>query len=329
MSDPTDLLDTARVLAALQALGVALPPGPVRVDGYGDSPALSRELLNLIAAGRKRAGTSLLWSHQHDGQALPAVGDLEIAIDHAGRPALLTRITETGVRPFDQVDARYAALEGEGDGSLAWWRRAHERFFAAECARIGRMPSADMPVVCSVFELLQVLPGADTGPTVRPLEPEDAEALFPGLAEPSLYTWIPQRPPATLQALRETLARQCAGAPPDSGETWLNWLLLDGGQAAGRLQATRCADGALWIGYIVLPGHQGRGLASQGVAWMLGELQRRWPGQPVWASVDVRHPASARVLARNGFVRLRTEAAELHGQPSTDAIHRWQPAFPT
>ena len=58
---------------------------------------------------------------------------------------------------FDQVTAAYAAIEGEGDGSLAYWRQAHWDDFARECQRLGRTPAPDMPVVCSVFELLQVL----------------------------------------------------------------------------------------------------------------------------------------------------------------------------
>jgi uncharacterized protein YhfF len=154
------MIDTAAVLNQLASHGVALPPGRVRVDGYGDSPALSRELLALIISGRKRAGTGLLWAIEHDGEDLPRVGDIEVVIDHAGRPALVTRLTEVDVRAFHLVDARYAAIEGEGDGSLDFWRRAHEAFFARECARIGRTPAPDMPVVCSVFELLAVLPGA-------------------------------------------------------------------------------------------------------------------------------------------------------------------------
>lgn len=154
------MIDTAAVLNQLASQGVALPPGRVRVDGYGDSPALSRELLALIISGRKRAGTGLLWAIEHDGEDLPRVGDIEVVIDHAGRPALVTRLTEVDVRAFHLVDARYAAIEGEGDGSLDFWRQAHESFFARECARIGRSPAPDMPVVCSVFELLAVLPGA-------------------------------------------------------------------------------------------------------------------------------------------------------------------------
>ncbi|MBQ0958202.1 ASCH domain-containing protein [Ideonella sp. 4Y11] len=143
---------------------MTLPPGRLRVDGYGDSPALSRELLALIVSGRKRAGTGLLWALEHDGEDLPQVGDIELVIDHRHQPALVTRLTEVDIRAFDQVDARYAAIEGEGDGSLAFWRQAHEAFFGRECARIGRTPSPDMPVVCCVFELLSVVPGAEIGP---------------------------------------------------------------------------------------------------------------------------------------------------------------------
>jgi len=36
--------------------------------------------------------------------------------------------------------------------------QGHWRFFSRECRRIGREPSEDMPVVCSVFELLAAVP---------------------------------------------------------------------------------------------------------------------------------------------------------------------------
>ncbi len=145
-------------LEKLRTLGVGLPPGPVRVDGYGDSPALSEALLALIRAGTKRAGTGLLWACEAEGQPLPAVGDVEIVVDHRGEPALITRLTRVEVVAFNAVTAEYAAIEGEGDGSLACWREAHWAFFSRECQRLGRQPSLDMPVVCSVFELLRVLP---------------------------------------------------------------------------------------------------------------------------------------------------------------------------
>ncbi len=145
------------LVVAIEKSGFALPPGPVRVDGYGDSEALSAELLALIRSGKKRAGTGLLWAYDADGESMARSGDIEIVIDHLHRPALVTRIIRSEILPFDQVDAEYAAIEGEGDGSLEYWRKAHWAFFSRECRRIGREPGLTMPVICSVFELLLVV----------------------------------------------------------------------------------------------------------------------------------------------------------------------------
>ncbi len=148
----------ADLVAKLRARGIALPPGPVRADGYGDSPELSESLLALIREGRKRAGTSLLWSIEAENGAIPRVGEIEIVVDHRNEPSLITSITRVEVLAFSQVTPEYAAIEGEGDGSLEYWREAHWAFFSRECQRIGREPSLSMPVVCTVFEVLNVLP---------------------------------------------------------------------------------------------------------------------------------------------------------------------------
>ncbi|MGL1067150.1 ASCH domain-containing protein, partial [Vibrio vulnificus] len=41
----------------------------------------------------------------------------------------------------------FAALEGEGDKTLAWWREAHWNFFSKECVVLGISPSEDMLLV--------------------------------------------------------------------------------------------------------------------------------------------------------------------------------------
>ena len=146
------------VLQKLRELGVSLPHGKVRVDTYGDFDALSKELLALIRSGQKRAGTGLVWLHEQENEPLPEAGDIEVVIDHQGQPSVVTRIVSVKVLPYGQVTAEYAAIEGEGDGSLKYWREAHWSYFARECQRIGREPSENMQVVCSVFEVLNVLP---------------------------------------------------------------------------------------------------------------------------------------------------------------------------
>jgi uncharacterized protein YhfF len=154
----TALPSTESLIAKLKVHGITLPPGPVHADGYGDSPELSESLLELIRAGRKRAGTGLLWAYEHDGEHIACAGDIEIAIDHLHRPAVVTRIVISEVVPFCEVTAEYAAVEGEGDGSLEYWRKAHWAFFTRECLRIGRTPCESMPVICSVFDVLHVVP---------------------------------------------------------------------------------------------------------------------------------------------------------------------------
>jgi uncharacterized protein YhfF len=144
--------------ARLRASGVELPEGPLRVGEYGDSPELTRSLLALMLDGRKRAGASLLWGLEAEGEPVPGAGQLEIVVDHEHRPVMVTRITRVAVVPFGEVTAEFAAAEGEGDGSLNFWRRAHWDFFTRECRRLGLEPTEAMPVVCSEFEVLTVLP---------------------------------------------------------------------------------------------------------------------------------------------------------------------------
>ncbi|MCX7207318.1 MAG: ASCH domain-containing protein [Proteobacteria bacterium] len=148
----------SQVISKLNAMGIFLPAGPVLLDGYGDSPELSEELLALIRQGKKRAGTSLLWGHEADQEPVPCVGDLQIVLDHHNEPALITRVVSTYIVPYSEVTAEYAAIEGEGDGSLEYWRQAHWAFFSRECEQLGRQPTESMPVVCCVFEVLHILP---------------------------------------------------------------------------------------------------------------------------------------------------------------------------
>ena len=89
-----------------------------------------------------------------ENETVPQVGDMALVVDHLNQPALICRNTQVEIVPYNQVTAEYAAIEGEGDGSLAYWREAHWDFFTRECQRIGREPVETMPVVCTVFELV-------------------------------------------------------------------------------------------------------------------------------------------------------------------------------
>jgi len=146
----------------LQRYGIQLPVGTVRARSFGDSPELSLESLSLIRNGRKRAAASLLWADEATQKTVPSVGDIEIVEDRSA-PRFVTRITQVEVVRFEEVGAQFAALEGEGDGSLEHWRAVRWESFSRECRQLGREPSDSMPVVCSSFELLSVVPTSRMG----------------------------------------------------------------------------------------------------------------------------------------------------------------------
>ncbi len=156
----TALPSLETVIAKLRDLGIALPGDNVHLDTYGDSEAQSRELIELTCTGQKRAGTSLLWTHERDDEPIPRPGDIAIVLDHRNEPVLVTRPIQVDVVPYCDVTAEYAACEGEGDGSLDYWREVHWAFFSRECVRIGRTVDLSMPLVCCRFEVLTIVPEA-------------------------------------------------------------------------------------------------------------------------------------------------------------------------
>jgi len=96
---------------------------------FGDSPEQADDLLDLVLAGRKTATTGLYQEYLDEGEPLPRPGELSIILDGAGLPRALVREREVRVVPFGEVTAEMAALEGEGDRSLEYWRRVHRAVF--------------------------------------------------------------------------------------------------------------------------------------------------------------------------------------------------------
>lgn len=56
--------------------------------------------------------------------------------------------------PYKDVGAEFAAIEGEGDGTLDYWQRIHSAYFARECERLGRDSSDTMPILCESFRVV-------------------------------------------------------------------------------------------------------------------------------------------------------------------------------
>lgn len=117
--------------------------------GGDDDRELADELVRLVLAGTKRATTSLPSLFEDAGEDLPRPGDHSVVVDGRGVARCVIETTEVEVRPFAEVDARFAHDEGEGDRSLASWREMHLRFFASQ----GTTVEDTTAVVCERFAL--------------------------------------------------------------------------------------------------------------------------------------------------------------------------------
>ena len=126
----------------------------LRTFAFGDSSALADELVELVIKGAKTATCST-----EDEPNTSAPGERWVVLDGRAEPRCVIESVEVTYRRFNEVDDAFAYDEGEGDRSLAYWRRAHQTYFG----RLGCY-SDDMMLMCERFRLVEVFGNAPTEP---------------------------------------------------------------------------------------------------------------------------------------------------------------------
>lgn len=115
---------------------------------FGDSSELADELLALVLEGKKRA---TCWAVS-EGLKGAALAKCMVALDGAHRPRAVLQTVELAQHRFDEVGEAFAFDEGEGDRSLAYWRKAHRRYFT----RLS-LYRPDMMLWCERFKLVSAI----------------------------------------------------------------------------------------------------------------------------------------------------------------------------
>jgi len=115
---------------------------------FGDA---ADELAALVLQGTKTATASAYPLYELEGEGLPQAGQYSVILDSGENAVCVIKTTKVFVVPFCDVDARQAWKEGEGDRSLNYWRKAHERFFQACMEEAGLCFDEHMKVVCEEF----------------------------------------------------------------------------------------------------------------------------------------------------------------------------------
>lgn len=117
----------------------------------GDSPELASELANLIKKGIKTASCGSFASYQQEESA-PRIGSYNIILDGQNVPICVIRLVSLQLVRFCDINEEFARKEGEGDLSLEYWKKEHQRFFIRE----GHF-SEDMELIAEEFEVVEVL----------------------------------------------------------------------------------------------------------------------------------------------------------------------------
>ena len=121
---------------------------------FGDNEQLANDLADLVRARTKRATANLVWSFEAADQRIRVPGDLRIVTNWNGGPVCVIETTKIQTVPFDQVTSEFAAIEGEGDGTLKYWKWGHTNYFTRECKRLNRTFSGSMLVACEQFNVV-------------------------------------------------------------------------------------------------------------------------------------------------------------------------------
>lgn len=142
--------------------------------------------------------------------------------------------------------------------------------------------------------------------TLEPLLPYHARELFEPLQDDALYTFIPQDPPRSVQALEERYRTLAPRRSPDGTQVWLNWVAraLSARLPVGTFQATIYPENYALLAYMIFRPFQGNGYAVEGCQRVIEHLARACRIGLLAAEIDTRNRASIALVERLGFRRV-------------------------
>jgi uncharacterized protein YhfF len=115
---------------------------------------MAAELAALVIEGRKTATASLAEVNRLRPETAPVENGYSVVTDFGDEPQCVIQTTSMTLVPFLDVDADFAAAEGEGDLTLDYWRLVHRDYYTREAAGLGIEFDEDSLVCCERFRLL-------------------------------------------------------------------------------------------------------------------------------------------------------------------------------
>lgn len=116
--------------------------------------ALVDQLAELTVKNIKTATASAFDLYAVDQDPLPQVNDFNIILDSKDEAVCITKTIKVSIVPFLEVSEEHAFKEGEGDRSLATWRKEHTDLFTQWYEEENLEFHENIPVVCEEFKVV-------------------------------------------------------------------------------------------------------------------------------------------------------------------------------
>jgi len=108
----------------------------------------------LVVNGIKKATATSLWWYLKNNAPLPKIGDQYIVTNWNGDAKAIIETTKIEQVPYNKITPEFAKIEGEGDTSLAYWKKVHKAYYTREMEPFHDKFEENMILVCEHFKTI-------------------------------------------------------------------------------------------------------------------------------------------------------------------------------
>jgi uncharacterized protein YhfF len=130
------------------------PIDPTIEGSYAGNVDCTDKLLELYLTGKKTAGSSLAEDFISNGEPIPKVGNYWILLDSKNQPSCILRTERVVLNKFTAVPPEISVAEGEGDLTLEYWQKSHQKYFSPFLQDFGITDINEAIIVTEFFALI-------------------------------------------------------------------------------------------------------------------------------------------------------------------------------
>jgi len=127
-----------------------IPPSFYFCDNEKDA----NDCAELVVKRIKRATATSLWWFEKNNEPMPEIGDHSIVTDWNGNAKAIIETVKIELIPFNKITSDFAEIEGEGDKTLAYWKKVHQAYYTKEMKPFKEAFNDNMTIVCEHFKTI-------------------------------------------------------------------------------------------------------------------------------------------------------------------------------